>query len=278
MRYICLGAVLLSLNFNMAFAVQDRPQGVKNSWQTLSEKLDPLADVEQIEVDNTRLQSYREHPGLWVNVTAGQSIAATAERYEADLDLVRKLNGLGEYQTGFPAAEWYFIPFGESYLKSLSSAGVPLRRKIKMQKGEYLWPIQGSRITSRIGNRWGRVHPGIDIAAGIGTIVVAGNDGEVITSGREGAYGICVILGHGNNVSSRYAHLSAAFVKPGDKIKKGQIVGLSGNTGRTTGPHLHFEVRSSNIVLDPEMFLPSFDESQESAMRFEEELRNTKFD
>ncbi|MEW5822230.1 MAG: peptidoglycan DD-metalloendopeptidase family protein [Cyanobacteriota bacterium] len=109
--------------------------------------------------------------------------------------------------------------------------------------GRMLWPLPASRkISSRYGPRWGGFHPGIDITAPTGTPIVATRDGVVISSGWEGGYGKCVIIDHGNGISTRYAHASALLVSAGQAVTAGQIIARLGSTGWSTGPHLHYEV------------------------------------
>lgn len=108
--------------------------------------------------------------------------------------------------------------------------------------GEFIWPTNGGVITSPFGWRWGRLHTGTDIGVPVGTPVYAADSGTVIAAGSDGAYGRRVIIYHGNGRSTLYAHLSVIKVSPGDKVKQGQIIGLSGQSGDATGPHLHFEV------------------------------------
>jgi murein DD-endopeptidase MepM/ murein hydrolase activator NlpD len=98
-------------------------------------------------------------------------------------------------------------------------------------------------------------HTGVDIVAGIGTKVVAAAGGVVSYSGTMLEYGNVVDVDHDNGLTSRYAHLSKRLVKAGDVVMKGQLIALVGNTGRTTGPHLHFEVREKGIPLNPNKFL-----------------------
>lgn len=106
-----------------------------------------------------------------------------------------------------------------------------------------IWPVPASRkISSGYGPRWGGFHPGVDITAPIGTPIIATKDGVVISSGWEGGYGKCVIIDHGNGISTRYAHASALMVRSGQAVKAGQIVARMGSTGWSTGSHLHYEV------------------------------------
>ena len=107
--------------------------------------------------------------------------------------------------------------------------------------------------------RWGGTyHRGVDIAADSGSIVLAAQGGVVTKTGSRGGYGIVVSIQHEEGYTTSYAHLSDHLVRTGDQVRKGQIIALSGNSGRSTGPHLHFEVECGSIVLDPEDFLPAF--------------------
>lgn len=116
------------------------------------------------------------------------------------------------------------------------------------------WPARG-RISSRYGTRWGRMHYGLDLAVSTGTPVRAAADGRVTWSGSRGTYGNLVIIDHGHRVETRYAHNSRLAVRAGDSVKRGQIIAYSGNTGRSTGPHIHFEIRYRGKAVDPERYL-----------------------
>jgi len=118
----------------------------------------------------------------------------------------------------------------------------------------FSWPMKG-RISSRFGMRWGRMHYGLDIAAPTGTAVRAAAEGRVTFSGRRGGYGYLVIIDHGKGIETRYAHNSKLLVKAGDRVERGQIIARSGNTGNSTGPHLHFEIRYRSKAVDPLKYL-----------------------
>lgn len=117
--------------------------------------------------------------------------------------------------------------------------------------GKLAKPTSRGVITSPFGTRWGRRHTGIDIGLPTGTAVKAADGGKVIYSGWKGNYGKCVIIDHGANIQTLYAHNSSLTVKKGDKVFKGQTIAKSGNTGRSTGPHLHFEVRKNGAPVNP---------------------------
>ncbi len=99
-----------------------------------------------------------------------------------------------------------------------------------------------------------RMHKGIDLAAPRGTPVISAAEGVVIRAGRSGGYGRMVIVDHGNGLTTRYAHLRRIHVKRGDVVDTSTIIGAVGSTGRSTGPHLHFEVRQDGRAIDPVAF------------------------
>lgn len=98
-------------------------------------------------------------------------------------------------------------------------------------------------------------HKGLDIAVAYGSDVVATAAGTVIFSGQKGGYGNCVIVSHGNGLATLYGHLSQLVAKVNDKVKVGQVIAKSGNSGRSTGPHLHYEVHKNNTPVNPKLFM-----------------------
>jgi murein DD-endopeptidase MepM/ murein hydrolase activator NlpD len=122
------------------------------------------------------------------------------------------------------------------------------------------WPVRGW-ITSRFGMRQSpfqdgsMFHQGIDIANEEGTSVKAPADGVVTYSGWEGGYGKLAIIDHGYGISTRYGHLSRQLVNVGQRVRRGQVIAFLGSTGRSTAPHLHFEVRLNGIPADPLKYL-----------------------
>ncbi len=119
----------------------------------------------------------------------------------------------------------------------------------------YMYPCTNWPITSRFGYRWGRLHAGTDVGVMTGTTVRASRAGQVTVAGWLGGYGNCVMIDHGDGVTTVYGHLSEITVSVGEYVDQGERIALSGNTGRSTGPHLHFEIRINGTPVDPEPYL-----------------------
>lgn len=120
---------------------------------------------------------------------------------------------------------------------------------------QYFHPNIGN-INSEFGWRWSRMHNGVDIDLGIGDPVYAAFDGVVrISKENPGGYGLYVVIRHYNGLETLYGHLSERMVEVNQPVRAGDIIGLGGNTGRSTGPHLHFEVRFKGKAIDPKKFI-----------------------
>ncbi len=119
-----------------------------------------------------------------------------------------------------------------------------------------IWPTHGW-LSSSMGNRADPLtgekdfHPGLDISADKGDPVYATADGKVSSAAMAGNYGNLVVIDHGFGIETRYGHLSAFKIRDGQTVKRGDLLGLVGSTGRTTGPHLHYEVRANGRILNP---------------------------
>lgn len=121
--------------------------------------------------------------------------------------------------------------------------------------GKFIMPTSGS-LTSAFGRRWGRSHTGIDVAAKSGTPIYASDNGIVIESEyRSNGYGNIVKIDHQNGYVSYYAHCSKLYANVGDVVAKGDLIAAVGNTGRSTGPHLHFEIRHNDVPQNPYNFI-----------------------
>lgn len=121
--------------------------------------------------------------------------------------------------------------------------------------GTFIKPLEHFTMTSGFGPRWGRHHDGVDLAIGSGTPFVAADGGTVIRAGWYGGYGQCIDIEHEPGVVTRYGHCSQIYVSVGDLVYQGQTIGLVGNTGWSTGPHLHFEVHVNGSRVDPEAYV-----------------------
>jgi murein DD-endopeptidase MepM/ murein hydrolase activator NlpD len=143
---------------------------------------------------------------------------------------------------------------------TLGLAGRNYRRLFPLRETPSIWPVEG-RLMSGYAMRQdpfsgeGEFHKGVDISAVTGTAVRVTADGTVIFSGRSSGYGNLVIVDHGNNIHTYYAHLSKKFVQPGQEVRRGDVVGAVGSTGRVTAPHLHYEVRLSGAAVNPYPYL-----------------------
>jgi len=123
---------------------------------------------------------------------------------------------------------------------------------------------QHNHITSGFGDRKDPItgershHTGVDLAAAEGTPIPAAKDGVVIAAGPRGGYGNAIEVGHADGTSTLYAHASGVAVTPGERVAEGETLGWVGQTGRTTGPHLHLEVRKAGTFLDPGQALKAY--------------------
>jgi murein DD-endopeptidase MepM/ murein hydrolase activator NlpD len=155
-------------------------------------------------------------------------------------------------------------------LAALESKTAKVERELRMYEAflrlhgmtPSIWPVMG-KLESGVGGRrnpfGGRgyeYHEGQDIDAAYGTPVAVAATGRVVIAGWQRGYGNVVYVDHGNGLSTRYGHLSEIDVTVGQTVTRGQTIGLVGSTGRSTGPHLHYEVRINNQPVDPKQYLP----------------------
>lgn len=189
--------------------------------------------------------------GVVHTVRPGQSLEDLALTYGVAVETIRAANGI----TGEPLpGERLLIPH---------PVWVPQVAALELGPpgAGFIWPLRG-RFTSGFGPRThpvyggGDFHTGIDLAVPVGTQVRAAAPGEVIWAGWRGNYGLLVIIDHQNGYSTYYAHLSQVRVSPGQFVEWGQVIGLSGNSGLSTGPHLHFEIRRWGEPVNPLPLLP----------------------
>ncbi|HEY8678028.1 MAG TPA: M23 family metallopeptidase [Candidatus Dormibacteraeota bacterium] len=183
--------------------------------------------------------------GTMIAVGPGQTLAQLARAYRADAAAIRTVNGL---TIGSAVPAQIFIPAIET--GDLAPPDPPNGPTESLHHlARFVWPAHGI-ITTYF---W-QYHPGIDIANEVGTPEVAADAGRVIVAGW-GSYGIYVEIDHGNGFHTVYGHMSRVLVQVGDVVSPGQEIGLMGSTGRSTGPHLHFEIRYNGVPQNPLDFL-----------------------
>ena len=120
----------------------------------------------------------------------------------------------------------------------------------------FAYPVDSPNISSGYGARWGRTHKGLDFAESTGTNIYASAPGTVTFSGwNTGGFGYLVIISHGNGVQTYYAHCSSLVAKVGQNVSQGQLIAKVGNTGRSFGAHLHFEIRVNGVAYNPALYL-----------------------
>ena len=191
-------------------------------------------------------------------VKRGETKQKIAARYGVSLAELDKANE--QSAKGIQVGDKLYIPFetvpGWNGGDDEYDAEGGSQREIASLNPRFIWPVLG-KMSSLFGRRRGENHEGIDIAAPKGTRVLAARSGHVIYTGnRISGYGNMVIVRHPDTLATVYAHLSKIHVKKGQFVSKGQLVGRVGETGRATGPHLHFEVRDRSRPKDPLAFLP----------------------
>jgi len=125
---------------------------------------------------------------------------------------------------------------------------------VSANKIKFLKPCDGT-VTSQFGMRWGKMHKGIDIANKEGSPIYAALDGKVTYAGWMEGYGNVIKIDHNNGVETTYAHCKLIRVKKGEQVKKGQLIGDMGSTGRSTGPHVHFEIRVNGVPQNPSNYI-----------------------
>jgi LysM repeat protein len=197
--------------------------------------------------------------GLLHSVAPGDTLGAVASRYKVSIDDIVNFaaNGFTDTSSTLTVGQQIVVPGGtrtaaaQQLVTYSGSREVPASAKVG--SGSFEWPTSGS-----INQRYWSGHPGVDIGAWTGAPVKAVDGGYVVIArgGWNGGYGNHVIIDHGNGFVTLYAHLNSLYVKPGESVSRGQQVGTVGNTGNSTGPHLHFEIRYQGISRNPLNYLP----------------------
>lgn len=190
--------------------------------------------------------------GQYVYVEKSTEMNKVAKTYGLSVDELKLANP----DKSFQGREWIFIPSKVGIAYFLRDTYV-VEDYQGLGTGRFLWPVPHFyKVSSHFGPRGQRHHDGIDIPAPRGTPIVAVDTGVVIYSdnGIRG-YGNMIVLAHGDDIFTVYAHNRSNKVKKGERVERGQLIAEIGNTGRSTGPHLHFEIRVKNKVRNPAQYL-----------------------
>ncbi len=201
-----------------------------------------------------------------VTSTTATKAYSRMQKYIAEKDVLKTFQDAGEHseiavlgilhKSGIaktPAAPHAGMPAPQKK----HAASAPLTTVPEQYAGSLRWPLDAFIVSSEYGDRWGKLHKGMDMAADAGEPVYAIAAGEVIYAG-DGlrGYGNVVILRHDRKTSSLYAHNSELKVKQGDQVTQGTLIALLGSTGHSTGPHVHFEIRDGDTAVNPRTVLP----------------------
>ena len=201
-------------------------------------------------IDNYEIQLYKGKLGKWQLLNSRNNINFFIKKYGISKKQVYSINN-----KNFKTANYLFFPYSKKYLDKIKNKFGD-RKIVPSLSGYFIWPMGDvEKITSFFGVRLGEMHTGIDLPANRGTPIIAAMDGRVIFSSYAGGHGNSIYIEHRENYFTRYSHNSVMFVKKGEYVKKGQIIGLVGSTGNSTGNHLHFEIRYNDIPLNPIDFL-----------------------
>lgn len=190
--------------------------------------------------------------GHYVMVKPTDTIETLAKEFNVPKEKIQASNTGKSIKSG----EWVFIPLKRGVLdQDLETRAFDPNHLLS--SGEFLWPVPSSnKLSSNFGQRWGRAHEGVDIPGRVGAHIVAAADGVVVYSGDEiGGYGNITVIAHKNGFFTVYAHAKVNFTKQGQRVYRGQVIAQIGMTGRTYGPHLHFEVRKNGQAIDPTDYL-----------------------
>ncbi|MDD4995119.1 MAG: peptidoglycan DD-metalloendopeptidase family protein [Patescibacteria group bacterium] len=193
--------------------------------------------------------------GVLHTVKSGETVAGIAKKYKSESEKIIEFNKLAS-ASDLRVSEKIVVPGGimpaaprPSYTAPVSTifGSNPPPGSTSQSRTRLLWPTIGHRISQYY--HWG--HSGLDIAVPLGEPIYAAEAGTVTRAGWYVGYGNCIDINHGNGMMTRYGHASKIYVKPGDKVSRGQTVGLVGSTGRSTGPHIHLEVIINGAKYNP---------------------------
>lgn len=210
--------------------------------------------------------------GIYHRVRSGENLIWIAKSYGVDLQDLAEINNIQDSGQKIYAGQKLYIPPKRIYRHKklpfegrLSQYVLPEKQRkggrpkeaqrIYTDHNRFIWPVRGA-VMSPFGVRGGRRHDGVDIRSAHGVPIRAANEGRVVYAGSMRGYGNLILLRHADNFFTAYAHNSANLVREQQRVKRGDIIGKVGKTGRASGPHLHFEVREGEKARNPLFFLP----------------------
>jgi murein DD-endopeptidase MepM/ murein hydrolase activator NlpD len=199
--------------------------------------------------------------GVYHVVERHQTLYRICKTYGVDLEKIASLNRIsdpGKIEVG----QQIFIPGAkkvlkvEIYIEDVAAESPDMKEEKAVEKRpDFLWPIKG-QLSNTFDNSEDSRHMGIDISSPLGTAIKAANSGKVLYSGNTvKGYGNLIILRHSNEFVTVYAHNQVNLVEEGAWVERGQVIGKVGQTGRASGPHLHFEIRKNNRAVNPFLYL-----------------------
>jgi hypothetical protein len=198
------------------------------------------------------------------HVVGIETLAELAARQGVPLEDLAEINGMAP-DARLEPGQVIFLLAPPS--RPVTVQGPPVAPEVDKDEGgpalgtraavQLAWPVREGRMSSSYGRRWGKQHEGIDLAAPVGTPVLAAKDGLVLYAGNTvKGYGNMVVLSHEGDLLTAYAHTSVLLVRKGERVRAGQMIARVGQTGHATAPHLHFEVRQGQVPKNPLRFLP----------------------
>jgi murein DD-endopeptidase MepM/ murein hydrolase activator NlpD len=205
---------------------------------------------------------HQDSDGVYHPVKKGQTLYAIAKAYGISVNELQRVNRVWD-PSELDVGHHLWIPNADRVVYVAPTVPGVAQKKKTIAKGKttaakrrLMWPVRGGVLTSRFGTRRGKNHHGIDIGARRGTPIRAADGGTVKFSGwGPTGYGQMIIIKHPGNLTTVYAHNSRNLVKKGNKVKRGQMIGRVGKTGRASGPHVHFEVRNDTHPKNPLLYV-----------------------
>jgi lipoprotein NlpD len=187
-------------------------------------------------------------------VEAGQTVFSIAKQYGLTVEELSAANGITDPRS-LRVGQELAIPQKESEIES-RTISPPRSSPLAESTAVLQWPLRGV-LYAKFGLKGKQPHDGIDLAAPLGSPIKTAAAGTVLYAGEQAGYGKVVIIDHAGGLVTIYAHNRDLRVSAGKKLKEGEVIATVGESGRTSGPHLHFEVRKAGRPVDPLKFLPS---------------------